>query len=127
MTDKEALYSDLARMLGSYGGDRRFSCWVMDRASYDRIRAMAMTEEQETARALAHATAWIPILAQAPYLCPACPDGPFADMAGLTAHVAAMADPANREPLDGDMLFGIPIEVREDGGVPHIEDRTPRG
>jgi hypothetical protein len=97
--------------------------WVMDRASYDRIRAAAMTEEQETARARAHAMGWLPVLTEAPYACLVCPSGPFATMAALNSHVAAMTDPANREPDDHDSLFGIYIEVREDAGEPHLVRR----
>lgn len=114
------LFDELCRISA---GNRRdgSSRWVMDRASYDRIRAAAMTDEQELARATAHAVARLPIPAEAPYTCPACGAGPFAAMADLNDHVAAKGDPANREPADGDSLLGIPIEVREDGGVPHLE------
>ncbi len=93
--------------------------WVMDRASYDRLRAETVTEEQETARAQAHATAWIKTVP--PYACRVCPAGPFGSIRELTDHVIAMADPANREPDDHDCLFGIYIEVREGGGEPHLE------
>ena len=30
-------------------------------------------------------------------------------------------DPDTWMPDPGDQLFGIPVEVREDGGVPHLE------
>lgn len=30
-------------------------------------------------------------------------------------------DPDTWIPDPGDQLFGIPVEVREDGGVPHLE------
>ncbi len=78
--------------------------WVMNRAWYDRIRAEASGPA-----------------AGPPYQCPACPSGPFADMRALAGHVAAMADPLNREPAAGDQLLGIPVEVRENGGEPHLE------
>ena len=97
--------------------------WVMDRASYDRIRAAAMTEDQERARAQAHANALLPVLTEAPYACPACPSGPFGTMRELNDHGVAMADPASREPDDRDCLFGIYIEVRDDGGEPHLVRR----
>lgn len=113
------LRAELARTPGAHARRTR---WVMDRASYDHVRAMAMTAEQETARAVAHAAAWIPVLVEAPYTCPACGAGSsFATIGTLNDHVAAMADPTNREPADGDCLFGIRIEVRDDGGAPHLE------
>lgn len=44
-------------------------------------------------------------------------------MEDLAAHAAAMADPLNREPADGDRLLGIPLEVIDGGGLPHVENR----
>ncbi len=95
--------------------------WVMNRAWYDRIRAEAVTDEQERERAAAHSGSCSGPAAGPPYQCPACPSGPFADMRALAGHVAAMADPLNREPAAGDQLLGIPVEVRENGGEPHLE------
>jgi hypothetical protein len=97
--------------------------WVMDLASYKQVRAAAVTEDQERARAQAHANAWLRVPAEAPYACPVCPSGPFGTMGELYGHVTIMADPANREPDDHDCLFGIYIEVRDDGGLPHLEQR----
>lgn len=97
--------------------------WVMNREWYSRIRAMAMTEEQEIIRALSHARAVVPVLATFPLRCPACTRGPFATMDDLRAHVKAMADPFNRDPEPGDTLLGIVVEVTADGGVPHIENK----
>lgn len=102
---------------------RRGARWVMDLDWYRRIRAIAVTEEQETARAYSHATLMVPALPALPVRCPACTAGPFATMGDLADHAAAMADPANREPADGDCLLGIPLEVAADGGVPHLENR----
>jgi hypothetical protein len=93
--------------------------WVMGRSWYDRLRAAAWTEEQERARAREHAHIWIST-EDPPRCCPVCMAGPFADMKAFTDHVAAMADPANREPDPRDRLFGFQIEVREDGGEPHL-------
>lgn len=95
--------------------------WVMDRPSYDRLRAEAINEDQESARARQHANILVRADAQPPHRCPACPAGPFATMRELSEHVAAMADPSNREPAEGDQLFGIAIVVREGGGEPHLE------
>jgi hypothetical protein len=95
--------------------------WTMNREWYDRIRAAFCSEDQERARAAAHASAWIPASAAGLVTCPVCPAGPFASLADLSAHVAAMADPANREPAGRDYLLGFPIDVRADGGVPHLE------
>lgn len=95
--------------------------WVMDRTWYGRLRAQTVTADQEAARAQAHASAWISTEAKPPYWCPVCPGGPFATMLELTDHVTAMADPANKEPAQGDQLFGIALEVRADGGEPHLE------
>lgn len=95
--------------------------WVMSRPWYDRLRAETATEDREAARAQAHVNARILSREQPPYKCPACPAGPFASLEELYDHATAMADPANREPADGDCLFGIRIEVREDGGEPHLE------
>lgn len=100
--------------------DRR-TRWVMDLAHYKRIRAATCTEDQELARARAHATALIDAMASPPHFCPACGAGPFAAVDGLTGHMATMADPANREPAVGDLLRAIPIDVRADGGEPHLE------
>ena len=114
---------ELARLYDVLGGmcyDNRLR-WVMDRASYDRIRAAAMTEDQEAARVQAHINARILSGDQPPYKCPVCPVGPFADLGELYDHMTAMSDPANREPDDHDCLFGIYIEVRADGGEPHLE------
>lgn len=122
MSAMDDLFAELIRISAGAARDGR-SRWVMDRASYDRIRAMGMTGEQETARALAHARAWLPLPAEAPYACPACRGGSFATMGKLNDHFVAMADPTNREPASGDCLLGIRIEVREDGGEPHIEHR----
>lgn len=97
--------------------------WVMSLDWYRRIRATAVTEEQEIARAMSHATAVIPVSATFPLRCPACTAGPFATMDDLADHAAAMADPANREPADGDRLLGIPLEVTAEGGAPHLENR----
>ena len=119
------IWTELVSASASYGGDRRSSRWVMDRLSYDRIRAAAMTDEQELNRALAHFDARILVLSEPPYACPACPAGPFATMAELSEHVRAMADPTNKEPQSGDYLLGIPVEVRDDGGAPHLEPVTP--
>jgi hypothetical protein len=95
--------------------------WVMDRSWYDRLRAQVVPEDQEAERARAHASAWIEAAAEPPHRCPVCPGGPFGTMKELTAHIGAMADPANREPSEGDQLFGIALEVRDDGGEPHLE------
>lgn len=100
---------------------RQHGRWVMDRPWYDRIRAAACTEEQEQIRAEAHRCLYIAADASVPGRCPACGKGPFSTMAEFTEHVLAMADPRNREPADGDALFGILIEVREGGGSPHLE------
>lgn len=94
--------------------------WIMDRGWYDRIRAAAFTEEQERIRADAHARAIVPVLADFPLHCPACPSGPF-EWPGLIEHVRMMSDPLNREPGTADVLFGLPILVREEGGAPHVE------
>jgi hypothetical protein len=99
--------------------------WVMDRPWYDRLRAAACTEEQERARAREHADIRIDPNAWLPGRCPVCMAGPFADMKAFTDHVSAMADPANREPDPRDQLFGIPMEVREDGGEPHLASTQP--
>lgn len=115
------IWTELVRIHAAYDGDRRRACWMMDRVSYDRIRAIAMTEEQETARAYSHATMLVPVLAVFPLRCPACTAGPFATMDDLAAHAEAMSDPANREPGHGDTLLGLPIDVRGDGGAPHLE------
>lgn len=99
---------------------RQHGRWVMDRAWYDRIRAAFCTEEQEAARAGAHRCLYIAADASVPGWCRACGKGPFATVAGLTGHVLAMADPRNREPADGDSLFGSLIEVREGSGPPRL-------
>jgi hypothetical protein len=99
--------------------------WIMDRGWYDRIRA-AMPTEQEFARARAHADLMVPADAAGELKCPACGDGPFDGMRGLTEHVIAQADPMNREPSGRDRLFGLCIDVRDDGGRPHLEtNRAP--
>ena len=95
--------------------------WVMGRPWYDRLRAAAWTEEQERARAREHAHIWISTEDPRPGCCPVCMAGPFADMAAFTDHVAAQADPANREPDPRDRLFGFQIEVREDGEEPRLQ------
>lgn len=100
--------------------DRADARWVMGRSWYDRLRAVAVTDEQERARAREHASLWISTAAPPPDQCPVCGAGPFADIGAFTGHVAAMADPASREPNTSDHLFGLPIEVREDGGEPHL-------
>jgi hypothetical protein len=99
--------------------------WVMSRPWYDRLRAEACTEDQEAARALAHASVWLSAMAEPPLACPACGGGPFVTMDDLVGHVAAMADPANREPDHADCLFGLRMEVRDDGGEPHLETTFP--
>lgn len=101
--------------------------WVMSRADYDRIRAEGMTDEQERARAAAHANALISAETQPPYSCPACGYGPFAAMQELGAHIIAMADPQNREPSSRDRLFGFPIEIREGEGEPHLRSAGEPG
>lgn len=101
--------------------------WVMDRTWYDQIRAACLTEEQELARASAHQNLMVSITAPFPRNCPACSMGAYATMDDLTSHVLAMADPRNRDPDTADCLLGIPIDVRDDGGKPHIETPlTPR-
>ena len=99
--------------------------WVMNRPWYDRLRAAACTEEQERIRASEHKRIWIVWGSPPPKRCQACPAGPFADMHAYSAHIAAMADPANREPDPRDRLFGLQIEVREDGGEPHLASPQP--
>jgi hypothetical protein len=101
--------------------DRERCRWVMDRPWYDRLRAEAMTEDQEAIRAQAHASAWLVSLAGPPFKCPVCAAPPFGSKGELYDHVNAMADPSSREPVDGDSLFGIPLTVRADGGEPHLE------
>lgn len=105
----------------NWGRDASRIRWVMDRSWYDRLRAQAVPAGGEAARAQAHANALISAEAEPPYWCPACPAGPFATSRELTDHVTAMSDPAYREPAEGDQLFGIAIEVRADGGEPHLE------
>lgn len=100
-----------------YSGAR----WVMSRLWYDCIRAAACSPEQELALARAHADLMIQVNAPLPIKCPVCQRGPFADLGALSEHVIAMSDPQNREPHPGDYMFGVPIEVREDGGMPHLE------
>jgi len=95
--------------------------WVMGRDWYDRLRAELVPEDQERERARAHADTMVSASANPPLNCPACIAGPFATVAELTEHVTAMADPANREPAEGDVLFGMLIDVRADGGEPHLE------
>lgn len=99
--------------------------WVMSRPWYDRLRAEACTEDQEAMRARAHAGMLVATMAAPPYECPACGAAPFATMNDLATHIAAMADPANREPDHGDCLFGLRMEVRDDGGEPHLETAWP--
>jgi len=99
--------------------------WVMGRSWYDRLRAAAWTEEQEQARAREHADIWISAEGPPPGCCPVCMAGPFADVKAFTDHAAAMADPANREPDPRDRLYGFQIEVREDGGEPHLASTHP--
>jgi hypothetical protein len=94
--------------------------WVMDRASYDRLRTATCSPEQELARASAHRRIMIEADAPPPR-CPACRQGPFDGLAELTEHVVRMSDPQYREPGPGDRLYGIAVEVREDGGMPHLE------
>jgi hypothetical protein len=101
--------------------DRAASRWVMSRPWYDQLRAEACTEDQETMRAKAHTRVLVNATDPWPHTCPACGGGLFATMGDLAAHVAAMADPASREPGHGDTLFGVTMEVREDGGKPHLE------
>jgi hypothetical protein len=98
--------------------------WIMNRAWYDRVRA-TMPPELEIARANAHAVALMAAPPSFPTDCPVCRSGEFADMWSLSEHVAAMADPQNREPAPSDRLFGIPIEVTDDGGAPHLDAPTP--
>lgn len=112
LLDTRQAADPLARMYGQ---------WVMDRASYDQIRAACLTEEQERARASAHQNLMVSLTAPFPRNCPACCMGAYATMDDLTSHVLAMADPDNRDPDTADCLFGIPIDVRDDGGEPHIE------
>lgn len=100
--------------------------WVMDRAWYDRLRAEVVPEDQERERARMHAGAIVSPEAAPSYCCPACPAGPFATMKELAGHVTAMSDPADREPAPGDVLFCLPIDVRVDGGPPHLEAPPPR-
>lgn len=95
--------------------------WAMSREWYDRIRAAFWSEDQERARAAAHASVWIPATADGLITCPVCPGGPFGSLADLSEHVAAMADPAHREPDSKDYLLGFPVHVRDDGGPPHLE------
>lgn len=120
MSDLVALcyraYSEGAQQMFSGAQPR----WVMDRNWYDRLRAELVSDDQEASRARAHADALIPVHAHH-FTCPACPAGPFRDAPELAAHMATMADPAYREPGDGDMLFALPIVVRDGGGEPHLD------
>lgn len=128
ITDADAAtYDALYKLVtGAYADTdwltRHHGRWVMDRSWYDRIRAAFCTEEQERIRADAHRLMYV-MDAIVPGKCPACGKGPFTTMDEFTGHVRAMADPRNREPVDGDCLMGIPIEVREGSGPPHLEPR----
>lgn len=98
--------------------------WVMDLGWYRQVRAAAVTEEQEEARAHAHANAYFgPTIAPSGG-CPVCASGPFGSMRELSDHMALMSIPAYREPDPADQLFGLPIDVRDDGGEPRLE--SPR-
>lgn len=128
MTDSEVLAAisrayDQALAEGNSPGLR----WTMGRAFYDRMRSALLTDEHEQIRAREHALAVIEVLAKFPRHCPICPSGPFADMAALAAHVAAKSDPRNRQPSDGDTLFGIPVDVEAGGGVPRLVPPRPEG
>ena len=46
--------------------------------------------------------------------------------AACRAADALVADDGLDEPGPHDQLFGVPVEVREDGGAPHLE-RAPTG
>lgn len=99
--------------------------WVMNRPSYDRVRAACVTDEQERARADEHARVWIPADPVAGLPCPVCSAGPFDGAATFAAHMQVMADPERREPDPRDQMFGYPIEVRPDGGEPHLDECWP--
>jgi hypothetical protein len=125
-TSRDPQIVDLVTQAYSAAGPQeRAGRWVMGRPWYDRLRAAACTEEQERMRAAAHANLMVSAAEPPPARCPACGAGPFADMRAFTGHVAAMADPQNREPDPRDQLFGIPIEVCEDGGEPHLASTQP--
>lgn len=94
--------------------------WVMDRPNYDRLRAACTTEMDELARARAHAR--VMVSEGDPRRCPVCGEGPFDPPDGLGEHVRQLADPNYREPNPRDQLFGYPIQVRADGGEPHLDD-----
>jgi hypothetical protein len=76
-----AQYGDVDNWERALRGDR----WVMNLASYKRIRA--------TLRA---------------------------------AGVAYPADAGDDDPRPEDVLFGLPVEVREDGGTPHVVEGPRR-
>lgn len=98
----------------------------MGRDWYDRLRAELVPEDQERERAREHASASVSPETAPPYCCPICPAGPFATAEELVGHMTALSDPANREPAPADVLFGLPIDVRADGGEPHLETPPSR-
>ena len=115
--DKEVVAVVTAEYRSRTGRER---AWVMDRPWYDRLRAALVTQEQEQARAREHGLVMIAAGAGPPARCPACPEGPFADLGAYLTHLRRLADPSWREPDPRDRLFGFPLEVRDGGGQPHL-------